>query len=506
MIGTILDGRYRILRLIGSGGMGEVYLGEHLLMGRREAVKILKSRFASDEGHLARFRREARATNRLQHNNIVSFYDFGKMPDGGLYLTMEFADGPDLKTVLNENQKLSIPRTVAIMRQLSSAIDYAHSKGVIHRDLKPENLVLTQGEGGPDMLKVLDFGVAKITEPGYLESIAITREGQVFGTPSYIAPEQIRGQVDDHRSDIYAMGCIAYELLTGSPPFVGRAMQILEAHIGETPRPPSLGMEGSKLSEKLDRIVLGCLEKDPEARYQSGGEVAAAMAALEDEAPKVRVFGQGMDETSISGFEAAITIRGELLMESEDAQTTDVFMSRYDIQLRHVLHKLAECLCDLGCADPFLLVLLAEANQVEQELGGLSRDLADLARSDLALEQETRERTASLRFALGELNFGRESDNEDTAPLAHAVNTLTARLHKLGETSRNKHSVIVEHQIDKTAERATQYEELRDIDLRLAERIDSHLLQMSEQGDYVRELQEERERLIMMLEIEGREV
>ncbi|MBL4636002.1 MAG: protein kinase [Kofleriaceae bacterium] len=501
MIGTILDGRYRILRHIGSGGMGEVYLGEHLLMGRKEAIKILKSRFARDEGHLARFRREARATNRLQHNNIVSFYDFGKMPDGRLYLTMEFANGPDLKDVLQAEQKLSVSRAVGVMRQLAAAIDYAHSKGVIHRDLKPENLVLIQGDGQPDMLKVLDFGVAKITEPGYLESIAITREGQVFGTPSYIAPEQIRGSVEDHRSDIYAMGCIAYELLTGAPPFVGRAMQILEAHIGEIPRPPSVILGDDTISAQLDRIVLRCLEKDPELRYQSGGEVAAAMASLQ-ESPKIRIFGQDANETSISGFEAAATIRGEIVLESEDARTTDVFMSRYDLQLRHVLYKLAENLCDQGCSDAFLLVLLAEANQVEQELGGLSRDLADLSRSDRALEQETRERSASLRFALGELNFGREADNEDTAPLSQAVNTLSTRLENLGETSRVKHNVIMEHQINKTAERATKYEELRDIDARLAERIDVNLAQTTV-NDTITELQEERERLLMMLEIEG---
>ena len=166
MIGTIVDGRYRILKRLGSGGMGEVYLGEHLEHGRHEAIKVLKSRFARDKGHLARFRREARATNRVQHENIVSFYDFGKLEDGRLYLTMEFADGPNLEECLQREGRIEKGRAVSILRQLSSAVDFAHSKGVIHRDLKPQNLVLVQPPGRPDTLKILDFGVAKITAPG----------------------------------------------------------------------------------------------------------------------------------------------------------------------------------------------------------------------------------------------------------------------------------------------------------------------------------------------------
>ncbi len=500
MIGTILDNRYRILRLLGSGGMGQVYLGEHLLLGRSEAIKILKSRFAQDEGHLARFRREARATNRLQHNNIVSFYDFGKMPDGRLYLTMEFVDGPNLKECLHKVERLSISRTAAILKQLALAIDYAHSKGVIHRDLKPENLVLVEEPGGREVVKVLDFGVAKITDPTDLESMAITKKGQVFGTPAYISPEQIRGEVDDPRSDIYALGCIAYELLTGRPPFEGRSLDILEAHMSSTPALPSSKCDGA-IPTDLNQVILQCLAKVPEARYQSGAALAEALDSMVFESG-IRRNSVAMAETNVGGFGSEATLKGELAdFVEEESHTTDVLYSRFDQELRLVLRSLAENLCDLGCPDPMLLVLLAEANQVEQELDVLRRELLELVHSDQVLEQEYRKREASLRFALGELHF-EEGSEEDSGPLRHAIAMLTSRLEKLGVSTRVRHGEIMERQIDKTASRAGKLEELRAIEAQLSDKVDFQLSRMTIDPSTV-ELREERARLLLMLEIEG---
>src|SRR5258706_1829378 len=167
MIGTFVDSRYCILRKLGEGAMGEVYLAEHVNLGRKEALKIIRPAHASDPEFVARFRREARATNRVQHPNIVSVYDFSQLPDGRLLLCMEYADGVGLDSVLGEKQRLPLPRAVHVLHQLADAVAHAHACGVVHRDLKPENLILVEHRGRSDVLKVLDFGIAKIVAQDY---------------------------------------------------------------------------------------------------------------------------------------------------------------------------------------------------------------------------------------------------------------------------------------------------------------------------------------------------
>ncbi len=498
MIGTILDGRYRILGRLGAGGMGEVYLGEHLVLGRQEAIKILKAKLAKDERHLARFRREARATNRLQHENIVGFYDFGRLPDGRLYLTMEFADGPNLEAILREEGRFEVSRAVAILKQLAQAIDFAHSKDVIHRDLKPQNLVLVQAPGRPDMLKILDFGVAKITAPGYLESYAITKEGQVFGTPAYISPEQIRGVTDDPRSDIYALGCIAYELVTGETPFSGRPMAVLEAHMSDDPEAPSQRCLEAQIPRELDQIILRCLAKDPQERLQSGQMVFDLLAALRLDTARSLVP-RFSGEVTMSGFggDADATIEGvheEIAALDDEVGTTDMYASRVDLELRKILRQLAESMCDLGCSDPALLVVLAEANQVEQDLASIRAELNELARSDSLVAQRARERQASLRFALGELKFGVSDSDAQSRSVEQAVKSLNKRLANLAEETRVQHATITEKQIDKTARRASCFEELHGFDEKLSHLIDRHAGRMRGHK-HIAELLEARERV-----------
>jgi len=504
MIGTIVDGRYRILKRLGSGGMGEVYLGEHLEHGRHEAIKVLKSRFARDKGHLARFRREARATNRVQHENIVSFYDFGKLEDGRLYLTMEFADGPNLEECLQREGRIEKGRAVSILRQLSSAVDFAHSKGVIHRDLKPQNLVLVQPPGRPDTLKILDFGVAKITAPGYFENMAITKEGQLFGTPAYIAPEQVRGVNDDPRTDVYAMGCIAYALLTGETPFVGRPMAVLEAHMSDPPQPPSQRCLEANIPRELDAIVLSCLEKDPENRVQSGAAMEELLSALRLDNGHV-VVGRGLGTETLAGFGGGdITLEGlpsELTIVEDEGRSTDVFANRYDLQLRRVMRKLAESICDGGCSEPALLVVLAEANQVEQELSELREELSYLNRSDQLVAQKGREREASLRFALGELKFERSTKGVDKERDA-AIESLAYRLADVSEQTRVHHNSIIDKQINRTAEQAHKLEELRDIDERLNALVERFAESMRD-NPQIASLMDERGRLRDLIEFEG---
>lgn len=487
LTGTVVDDRYRILRRLGSGGMGEVYLGEHLKHDRQEALKVLKRRFARDEGHLARFRREARATNRLQHPNIVSFYDFGKLADGRLYLSMEFADGPDLKQCLQEEGRFDAPRAVAVLMQLANAVEYAHSKGVIHRDLKPQNLVLVQEPGQPDVLKVLDFGVAKITAPGYNERFAITREGEVFGTPAYISPEQIRGVSDDARIDIYALGCIGYELLTGDPPFVGRPMAVLQAHISDIPPSPSSRCPEGQIPAGLDTIILKCLEKDADERFQGAGEVAELLLALRLDA-SARLMTRGLSTGAMTGFEAEATVEGVpdgIATGAEQSVITDVHAIHGSEVLRSLLRTLVESMCDLGCSDPMLMVALAEVNQVEQDLASMRRELVELTRSEELLTQQTREQTASLRFALGELRAGalydqvenatvNEQREEDTESVKKAIASLEARLGNCEDQARMQHLSITERQIVRTAERAHKFEELHALDHKLNQLVDKH--------------------------------
>ncbi len=503
MIGTIVDGRYRILKRLGAGGMGEVFLGEHLDHGRHEAIKVLKTRFARDKRHLARFRREARATNRVQHENIVSFYDFGKLEDGRLYLTMEFADGPNLEEVLQSEGRIDKGRAVSILRQICSAVDYAHSKGVIHRDLKPQNLVLVQLPGRPDTVKILDFGVAKITAPGYNESLAITKEGQLFGTPAYIAPEQVKGINDDPRTDVYAIGCIAYALLTGETPFVGRPMAVLEAHMSDDPEPPSQRCLEADIPRELDTIVLQCLEKNPENRLQSAAIVEELLSALRLNSGHIHV-GRGLGNETLAGFGSDITIEGmppELSLGEDDGRSTDVYANRYDLQLRRVMRALAESICDSGCSEPALLVVLAEVNQVEQELDELRAELAYLGRSDQLVEQKGREREASLRFALGELKFERTMKGEDTERDA-AIESLGRRLADVQEQTRQHHNSIIDKQINRTAEQAHKLEELREIDERLTDLVNRYADEMQD-NERVATLVEERSRLLDLIEFEG---
>jgi len=416
---------------------------------------------------------------------------------------MEFADGPTLEECLQSEGRLEKGRAVSILRQLCSAVEFAHSKGVIHRDLKPQNLVLVQKPGRPDTLKILDFGVAKITAPGYLENMAITKEGQLFGTPAYIAPEQVRGISDDPRTDLYAIGCIAYALLTGETPFVGRPMAVLEAHMSDIPQAPSQRCEEAGIPRELDEIVLSCLEKDPEKRMQSGTIMAERLGSLRLEGRNM-VVGRGLGNDTLAGFESDITLEGlpsELTIVEDEGNSTDVFATRYDLQLRRIMRKLAESICDRGCSEPALLVVLAEANQAEQELDELRQELSYLHRSDQLVAQKGREREATLRFALGELKFER-SNGEKSAESDSAITALSKRLSDVAEQTRLHQRTIMDKQINRTAEQAHKLEDLMAIDKRLTDLVERYANDMRD-NDQISSLLDERDRLRDLIEFEG---
>ena len=295
----IIGGRFRVVQLIGKGGMGSVYEARHLSLPRTYAIKILLADLATDAGFIERFRREAIAMSKIDHPNVIRITDYGETGDGSVYLVMEFLEGDGLDDVLSRRGKLPVERALTILAQVSDALEVAHQEGVIHRDLKPENILLTSRHGRKDFVKLLDFGIAKVRTPEF-DGTPLTIQGEVFGTAEYMSPEQATGKPQDGRSDIYALGCLLYELLTGEPPFLGSAVEVLRSHVFTDPQPPSSRMPGGRLMPELDTLVMRCLAKEPADRYQTCAELrqdlvrvrAASYSFTEELAQKSRVTGR----------------------------------------------------------------------------------------------------------------------------------------------------------------------------------------------------------------------
>jgi serine/threonine-protein kinase len=269
---------YRVLYQLGGGAAGEVYLVENLAAQRQEALKVLKPLESEDAYRVAqgRFKREVLAAQRLAHQNIVPTYDCGRLADGRLYLTMEYVAGSSLAAILHQRGPMPIATTLGALAEIADALHHAHAAGVVHRDIKPPNIVLADSPHGK-IVRVLDFGMAKILDASLKESVLLSNDGAIFGTPQYMAPEQCQGLPPDPRSDIYALGCVAYELLVGSPPFRGTVAQIFAGHLSRTPPPPSAVDPDAGVPPVLDAIVLRCLAKAPDQRFQTGGDLCAAL-------------------------------------------------------------------------------------------------------------------------------------------------------------------------------------------------------------------------------------
>jgi len=265
LINTLFDGRYRIMRKLGSGGMADVYLAEDEELGRRVAIKILNDRHANDESFVERFRREAKNAAGLSHPNIVSIYDRGEA-EGTYYIAMEYLDGRSLKELVVARGPLPISDAIAATRQVLGALRFAHRKGVVHRDIKPHN-VMADADG---RLKVTDFGIARA---GVSQ---MTEAGSIIGTAQYLSPEQARGAAVDQRSDLYSVGVVLYEMLTGQVPFTGESpVEIAMKHLSDTPRPPSVLRP--EIPPDLDMVVLRALAKSPEDRFQTAEEMDAEL-------------------------------------------------------------------------------------------------------------------------------------------------------------------------------------------------------------------------------------
>jgi eukaryotic-like serine/threonine-protein kinase len=274
LINTVFDGRYRVLRKLGSGGMANVYLAEDAELGRQVAIKILNDRHAADDQFVERFRREAKNAASLSHPNIVQIYDRGEA-EGTYYIAMEYLEGQTLKELAAVRGPLSIREGIAYARQILAALRFAHRKGLVHRDIKPHN-ALIDDDG---RVKVTDFGIARAGPASQM-----TEAGSIIGTAQYLSPEQARGGAIDQRSDLYSIGVVLYELLTGTVPFTGDTpVEIAMKHLSSVPEPPSA--RRAEIPRPLDQVVLRALAKDPDERYASAEEMDAELARVAEGLP-----------------------------------------------------------------------------------------------------------------------------------------------------------------------------------------------------------------------------
>ncbi len=273
MIGEVL-GNYRITDQIGSGGMGIVYAAEHILLGKLAAIKVLKPERCENQEIIDRFFNEARAASMVKDPGIPEIFDYGRLPEGNAYLIMELLEGETLGSVLDGRAKLTPGRSLALARLIAGTLKATHAHGIIHRDLKPDNIFLVPDPAMPrgERIQVLDFGIAKLQGKGFADSVQ-TETGRLMGTPYYMSPEQCRGAGDiDHRTDIYSLGCVLYQMLCGRPPFVLKGSgEVLAAHIHLAPKPVS-AVEAS-VPPELEALTMRLLEKDPKDRPQTMQEV-----------------------------------------------------------------------------------------------------------------------------------------------------------------------------------------------------------------------------------------
>lgn len=265
LLGTTIGERYKIIERIGEGASGSIYRAEHQKLGRKVAIKILHHQLSRDLQAIERFRREATTVSRMESEHILQVVDFGDLADGRLFFSMELLEGETLAAVLKRDGTIGIPRTVDILSQVAEALVEAHSLGYIHRDLRPRNIFLTSRRNRADFVKLLDFALAKSLEPERTNTKQ-TAFGIVFGAPTYQSPEQARGDVLDRRSDLYSLGVIAYEMLTGHPPYEGASpMDVLQKHI-EAPIPEAK-QERNDCPDWLSAVVTKLLQKDPHDRF-----------------------------------------------------------------------------------------------------------------------------------------------------------------------------------------------------------------------------------------------
>ena len=273
LLGTTLAGNYEIQEVIGHGGMGVVYKARHALMDRIVAIKMLQAQLISDSMSVKRFQQESKSASRINHPNVITVYDFGISPNGQPFIVMDYLEGESLADIIKNDGQVGVERSIKILAQACDALGHAHKQGVLHRDVKPTNFVLINYDEEKDFVKVVDFGVAKLMN-ATPDGQRLTQAGEVCGSPVYMSPEQCTGAELDQRSDIYSMGIVVYETLTGKLPILGKTMvDTMSKHISEMPPSFTQARPDLYIPERLEKVVFKALAKDPADRHQSMDEL-----------------------------------------------------------------------------------------------------------------------------------------------------------------------------------------------------------------------------------------
>jgi len=283
-IDQVLNNRFKVESKIGEGGFGAVYRGVQLATGRKVALKLLHPEMTKDENLVARFRREGMVLCNLRDAHTITTYDFDQTPDGTLYIAMELLEGKSLHQIFHDEAPLEWKRVFKILTEMCSSLAEAHAQGIVHRDLKPENIYLESRPGNPEFVKILDFGIAKVMRGDSIDpqSPQLTATGQTLGTLEYMSPEQLMGKQLDGRSDVYALGVVAYEMITGRLPFPDAKgpAGLITAQLKQTPQPPSTAYPKANLPLAADRVILKCLEKDKNNRFPDVSALSFALTEV----------------------------------------------------------------------------------------------------------------------------------------------------------------------------------------------------------------------------------
>lgn len=464
-VGKVIGGRFEIVRLLGQGGMGAVYEARHQTLPRRFAIKILRPELAASRDFVERFRREAVASARIEHPNVIYITDFGSMNDGSLYLVMEFLQGEGLDEILGRAGRLPLSRAIPILAQVADALDAAHSVDVVHRDLKPENILLSEVRGHKDMVKIFDFGIARVRTPEFSEML--TMRGQVFGTAEYMSPEQAMGEECDGRSDLYAVGCLAYELVTGDPPFTGQPVKVLQAHVSKEPAPPSTRLRDHPIPAAFDALVLRCLAKDPNDRYDTGAEVrqdllklrgmlysmGAQLSSRERATGKVSVvspehmsegwrsLGGRLPEIFTSARDPLIARRGSVTAAQQRAAAAINIDALHD-QLHDILRELAIALVQALLAPAETSEALERLLAIEEEIASLTGTIALSEQNFDRIRYEHGQREKRLRYAIFDLGMERaqlegrsQADPSQTQALLAQIADLQFQIEQLDRSA-----------------------------------------------------------------------
>ena len=303
LMGTVVADRYHILKKLGEGGMGQVYLAEHVKMGRKSALKVMNPGMNQDADAIARFNREASNASRLNHPNICAIYDFGETPDGLIYLAMEFIEGQSLTSLVEKSGALPAARAAAIIHQSADALQVAHDAGIVHRDLKPDNIMIAKNRDGTDLAKVVDFGIAKAHSS---DAQKVTKTGLVVGTPEYMSPEQLAGDKLDGRSDIYSLGLVAFNTLTGKLPFPAEtAQEAMIARLVEQPKTLAEMKPDVAWPAEVQAVMDKALMRDVNERYQSAAQFGRELWAACESMPTTQAAEAGTQVLSAPATAAA---------------------------------------------------------------------------------------------------------------------------------------------------------------------------------------------------------